>query len=194
MFILRIRVGPAKEYGLKRIYNTDSHQPPVKALQDHDYMEKRSKSIRDPFLATGEFSIDNYVLNRNINTILANDPTIEPASSIFPWEPRDSNDPSRRFEPICGTRGDNIARTWYLGFKDRILLAALGGAFLIGPMWLMVLRNGELTGLIATTGFVAVFGIVMAYFLDEGKDVLASTAAYAAVLVVFVGTSTSSTS
>ncbi|KAM7203810.1 hypothetical protein V8F20_003816 [Naviculisporaceae sp. PSN 640] len=181
----------------------DGHESPgwedtleqyIKAIQDHDYMETRSKSTRDPFLATGEFSIDNYILNSNINPTLANDSTIKRAYSIFPWEPHDSDDPSRRFEPICGTRSNNIARTSYLGFKDRVLLAALGGAFLIGPMWLMVLHDGELTGLIATTGFVALFGIVMAFFLQEGKDVLASTAAYAAVLVVFVGTSTSSSS
>ncbi|KAM7201626.1 hypothetical protein V8F33_003175, partial [Rhypophila sp. PSN 637] len=162
------------------------------ALQDHDYMEKRSKSIRDPFLATGEYAVDNYVLNCNIDNILADDSSIKLASSLRPWEPHQTRDPLHNFEPICGTRSGNIARSWYHGFKNRVVLAALGGAFLIGPMWLMVLRAGDLTGLIATTGFVAAFGITMAYFLEEGKDVLASTAAYAAVLVVFVGTSSSS--
>ncbi|KAK4211281.1 hypothetical protein QBC37DRAFT_290673, partial [Rhypophila decipiens] len=179
----------------------DGHESPgwedtlekyIKALQDHVYMEKRSKSIRDPFLATGEYAVDNYVLNCNIDNILADDPSIKLASSLRPWEPHQTRDPLHNFEPICGTRSGNIARTWYHGFKNRVVLAALGGAFLIGPMWLMVLKAGDLTGLIATTGFVAAFGITIAYFLEEGKDVLASTAAYAAVLVVFVGTSTSS--
>lgn len=167
---------------------------PVKALQDHDYMEKRSHSIRDPFLATGEYAIDNYVLNCNIDRILADDTSIKSANSISPWEVIKPRDPSRSYEPICGTRSDNIARTWYHGFKERVLLAAVGGAFLIGPMWFMVLQGGQYTSLITTTSFVAGFGILMAYFLNEGKDVLASTAAYAAVLVVFVGTSTQSPS
>jgi hypothetical protein len=162
----------------------------VKALQDHDYMEERSKSIRDPFLATGEYNIDNYVLDCNIDQALANaianDPKAKPAASLKPWECPDSE----HQESICGTRNANIAKTWYLGFKYRVLLAAVGGAFLIGPMWLMVLQSGLYTTLITTTAFVAGFGILMAYCLEEGKDVLGSTAAYAAVLVVFVGAST----
>lgn len=53
----------------------------------------------------------------------------------------------------------------------------------------MMLQGGLYTSLISTTAFVSGFGILMTYFLGEGKDVLASTAAYAAALVVFVGTS-----
>lgn len=155
-------------------------------------MEKRSKSIRDPFLATGEYAIDNYVLNCNIDKILADDSTMKFADSLSPWESLKSHDPLHDYEPICGTRSGNITTTWYHGFKERVLLAAVGGAFLIGPMWLMVLQGGKYTGLITTTSFVASFGILMAYFLNEGKDVLGSTAAYAAVLVVFLGTSTQS--
>lgn len=155
-------------------------------------MEKRSKSIRDPFLATGEYAIDNYVLNCNIDNILANDPTMKSADSLSSWEFLKSDDPLHDYEPICGTRSGNITTTWYHGFKERVLLAAVGGAFLIGPMWLMVLQGGKYIGLVTTTSFVASFGILMAYFLNEGKDVLGSTAAYAAVLVVFVGTSTQS--
>ncbi|KFY98416.1 hypothetical protein V498_01483 [Pseudogymnoascus sp. VKM F-4517 (FW-2822)] len=173
-------------------YSTLLRSSPFKALQDHDYMEKRSKSIRDPFLATGEYAIDNYVLNCNIDKILADDPSIRPASSLSPWELPKSQGPLQDYEPICGTRSGNITTTWYHGFKERVLLAAVGGAFLIGPMWLAVLQGGKYTGLITTTSFVASFGILMAYFLNEGKDVLGSTAAYAAVLVVFVGTSTQS--
>lgn len=160
----------------------------VKALQDHDYMEERSKSFRDPFLATGEYAFDNYVLNYNIDKELANK-KLDHVASLKHWEPADTSDPKQEYESICGTRNANIAKAWYLGFRNRVLLAAVGGAFLIGPMWLMVLQSALYTTLITTTAFVAGFGILMAYFLEEGKDVLGSTAAYAAVLVVFVGTS-----
>ena len=166
------------------------HAVKVKAVQDHDYMENRSKSSRDPFLATGEYAVDNYVLNSNIESGLANDPDMVHLASLQPWEYFGTDDQRHHYESICGTRNANLAKSWALGFQQRILLAILGGAFLIGPMWLMVLRSGQYTSLIITTSFVAGFGIIMAYFLEEGKDVLASTAAYAAVLVVFVGTST----
>ncbi|KAI8246015.1 UDP-glucose 4-epimerase [Colletotrichum sp. SAR 10_77] len=156
----------------------------IKALQDHDYMESRSKSIRDPFLATGEYGVDNYVLNCNIDSALAKD-IAKHVDSLRPWDVR----PAGANDPITGTRGSNVAKTWYRGFKERIVIAAAGGAFLVGPMWIMVLKNGLYASLISTTAFVTAFGILMAYFLDEAKDVLASTAAYAAVLVVFVGTS-----
>ncbi|KAF9876553.1 putative SAM dependent methyltransferase [Colletotrichum karsti] len=139
----------------------------IKALQDHDFMENRSNSIRDPFLATGEYAIDNYVLNRNIDRDLAEAKDMRKIKSPRPWESLDSG---RDHEPICGTRTGNVARTWLRGFKERVVLAAAGGAFLIGPMWLMVLNRGLYTSLISTTAFVAAFGLLMAYFLDEGKD------------------------
>ena len=44
----------------------------------------------------------------------------------------------------------------YKGFKKRLGMAARGGLFLLGPMWLMVLVHSWLyTSLIATTAFVA---------------------------------------
>ncbi|KAH8800459.1 hypothetical protein F5884DRAFT_686198 [Xylogone sp. PMI_703] len=157
----------------------------IKALQDHDYMEKRSKSARDPFLATGEYNIDNYVLNCNIDDELVQ--MIETQQwSLKRWEEK-----NEKAEPICGTRGSNVSKMWQLGFRRRVAVAAMGGAFLLGPMWLMVLKKGLYISLISTTAFVTGFGLIMAYFLDQEKDVLASTAAYAAVLVVFIGTGTS---
>ena len=72
-----------------------------------------------------------------------------------------------------------------------------GGVFLVGPMWLMVLQNELYTTLISTTGFVFGFGLVLSLvptFVDGAKvgldTVMSATAAYAAVLVVFVGTTT----
>jgi hypothetical protein len=67
-------------------------------------------------------------------------------------------------------------------------MAAIGGAFLIGPMLVMVLHKSLLTTLL-TSVCVIVFGVILAFALDDPFDVLSGTAAYAAVLVVFVGTS-----
>ena len=55
------------------------------------------------------------------------------------------------------------------------------------PMWLMMLNTDLYTALISTTVFIVVFGGTMASVLEKKMEVLARTAAYAAVLVVFVG-------
>lgn len=74
-------------------------------------------------------------------------------------------------------------------------MAFVGGVFLIGPMWLMVLQNHVDSTLITTTVFVFEFRLVIliiasfVYGARVGMDiVMSATAAYAAVLVVFVGT------
>jgi len=75
-----------------------------------------------------------------------------------------------------------------------------GGLALIGPMLLMVLSKSLLTTLLTTSVSVVVFAFVIAMVsggiipgtksVDLGPgDVLAATATYAAVLVVFVGAS-----
>ncbi|KAG9234156.1 hypothetical protein BJ875DRAFT_21776 [Amylocarpus encephaloides] len=64
---------------------------------------------------------------------------------------------------------------------------------LIGPMLIMVLHYDRNTAVITTCISVALFVLVLALFAKgmAGKDVLATVAAYSAVLVVFVGSSTS---
>lgn len=71
-------------------------------------------------------------------------------------------------------------------FTRRLAVAFVGAAFLVAPMWLNILLGGRLTTLWSSTVFIAVFGIMMARVLDSNISVLSSTAAYAAVLVVFV--------
>ncbi|KAF4929818.1 hypothetical protein CGCVW01_v001283 [Colletotrichum viniferum] len=67
--------------------------------------------------------------------------------------------------------------------------AVVGNLFLIGPMILMVLKPGLITSLVTTSVCVTIFAAVAPKFLDKIGDVMSATAAYAAVLVVFVGTS-----
>ncbi|KAI0383177.1 hypothetical protein F5Y04DRAFT_250798 [Hypomontagnella monticulosa] len=150
----------------------------VKAVQDYDYMINCSQNPRDPFLVTGERKMDSYVIHSILDDLLEGD-FGRPIPVDSPWE--DEN------FPIGGTRNDNVAKSWITGFKERLVIAAVGGCFLIGPMWLMMLHKELYTSLGATAGFVIAFGIVMAWFLDKPKEVMSGTAAYAAVLVVFVG-------
>ena len=68
-------------------------------------------------------------------------------------------------------------------------MAAIGGAFLIRPMLIMVLHKSLLTTFLTSSLCVVFFGLILAFVLDDQFKVLSGTAANAAVLVVFVGTS-----
>lgn len=74
---------------------------------------------------------------------------------------------------------------------ERLWMGAFGGVALIGPMLLMVLHRGLNTSVITATVATGLFTIVISINAKDlgGKDILATVAAYAAVLVVFVGTS-----
>lgn len=95
---------------------------------------------------------------------------------------------------------DNVKRFWKTRteiiqtlergeYVKKVGMAVLGGSFLIGPMLIMVLHPGLVTSLVTTSVCVFAFGLGIARFLDKPFDVLSATAAYAAVLIVFVGTS-----
>jgi hypothetical protein len=55
-------------------------------------------------------------------------------------------------------------------------------------MVIMVFNRTLLATLLTMSLSVFVFGLILSFVLENGFDVLSGTAAYAAVLVVFVGT------
>lgn len=57
----------------------------------------------------------------------------------------------------------------------------------MAPMWLMVLHNTLYTALVSTTVFVAVFGLVMALWLDKLMDVMSATAGVCGCAGCFCG-------
>ncbi len=75
--------------------------------------------------------------------------------------------------------------------KSRLYMAILGGAALIGTVLIMTLKPTLEGNLLTASISTMIFAIMMVIFATDasGKDVLASTAAYAAVMVVFIGTS-----
>ncbi|KAL7821741.1 hypothetical protein V8C26DRAFT_390825 [Trichoderma gracile] len=75
----------------------------------------------------------------------------------------------------------------------RIVPSVLGGPSLVVPMRLMIKLDTQSEPLITTTVFVFGSDLAAAYALDNAIAVISTTAAYAAVLVVFVGTSSSPT-
>lgn len=76
-------------------------------------------------------------------------------------------------------------------YTSRISMALFGGVALISPMLIMALHPGLVVDLVTASVATAIFAFITGAWMRDasGKDVLASTAAYAAVLVVFVGAS-----
>jgi VIT1/CCC1 family predicted Fe2+/Mn2+ transporter len=80
-------------------------------------------------------------------------------------------------------------------FISRASAAVFGGLAVIVPMLIMSLHPTRLTQLLTASVSVVSIALVLAWFMDEAerKDIIAATAAYGAVLVVFVGASTTTT-
>lgn len=78
-------------------------------------------------------------------------------------------------------------------FVDRLarfVIAIAGGVFLIVPMVVMTLGPSETKSLITAAAAVMIFALILSFGIRVSNvETLVSTATYAAVLVVFVGTS-----
>ena len=90
-----------------------------------------------------------------------------------------------------GPRRSKADRAKRQAFTSRFTFALFGGTALIVPTIIMAKVQGINTSLIVTSIAVLLFALVLAFGATDstGKDVLGATAAYTAVLVVFVGTS-----
>jgi len=76
-------------------------------------------------------------------------------------------------------------------FTSRLIMALFGGIALIVPTVIMA-KNQKINFSLVTTAIATVlFALILALGATDstGKDVLGATAAYTAVLVVFIGTS-----
>ncbi len=67
--------------------------------------------------------------------------------------------------------------------------AVFVGLWLIAPMLIMTLHPSKISNLLTASFFIIAAGVALAWFMDgaEPKDIVPTAAAYAAVLVVFVG-------
>lgn len=132
---------------------------------------------QDPFVLTSNRPLDHCLMSEAglIHPNRAANPSLEDA--FFP--------PTNG-----GTRLGDKKREKSKAFLERLYMAIFGGVVLVGPMLLMVLYKHPLTSPLTVSIAVFVFALVMAAFSTESPGtVLTAVAAYAAVLVVFVGTS-----
>jgi hypothetical protein len=177
-------------------YGTRTSQLPSKVsltsttaqyVRDWETMLKYAdnKSLADPFCITDREGVINDTMNSN----------------NFP----------KRDDLILGTRNDSYVRAMFAKIGPfqqrnrvrhsikskalwyRFFMAIIGGIALIVPMVLMSKLPAEKRGtnadLITTSVATVIVGILVALFSDSPPEgVIAIVAAYAAVLVVFVGT------
>lgn len=75
----------------------------------------------------------------------------------------------------------------------RFVIAIAGGIFLVAPMIVMTLGPSEVKSLVTVSVAIVIFALILAFGIKVSNvETLVSTATYAAVLVVFVGTSSGS--
>ncbi|KAM0457260.1 hypothetical protein ACHAO4_003057 [Trichoderma viride] len=169
----------------------------IKATRDNDYIRTCvDRGLHDPFLIRSERQVDAAILDAELLRIPPEMLEKELLLQSVNGTERFNLVPPLEQEPtaIGGTRNETTRKQWTEDFLKRIVVSVIGGAFLVVPMWLMISLNSQRASLITTTVFVFVSGIVASYSLENPLAVVSTTAAYAAVLVVFVGTSSTPTS
>ncbi|KAL7909802.1 hypothetical protein GGI35DRAFT_451060 [Trichoderma velutinum] len=84
------------------------------------------------------------------------------------------------------------ALSTFIDHLVRFLMAFTGGVFLIVPMIIMTINASQTKSLVTASVAVGIFSLILSFVIRVSNvEALVSTATYAAVLVVFVGTSSS---
>ncbi|KAF3060046.1 hypothetical protein GL218_04743 [Daldinia childiae] len=168
----------------------------IAATRDNDYIRTcADRDLHDPFLIRSQRNVDAAVLKAALLEI----PAEKLEEGLFVpgvGGTRELNfAPPLEREPtaIGGTRAEMTQKERMDALLTRVLISIIVGAFLTVPMWLMISVTTPYASPIITTVFVFVAGIAAARVLDNDLAVVSATAAYAAVLVVFVGANGSST-
>lgn len=158
----------------------------MQAVRDHEFMQQFSGNQYDPFIVDEARCHDSKVLAHFVDDAQgtrADAYEKSVAVAKHPIVPEQITREHPRAIPILSTRGKEHRRA--LSF--RIFGFFVAGAFLVGPMWLLVLVRSVWVHLSVTTACVLAFGSTMVWWTATIETVLAGTFAYAAVLMVFVG-------
>ncbi|KAJ3568323.1 hypothetical protein NPX13_g6461 [Xylaria arbuscula] len=85
----------------------------------------------------------------------------------------------------------HFEKTMVEKIRSRFHMALFGGVALIAPVILMTIRPTVVVDLVTVSVSTTLFSLVLVSLASDmsGKDVLTATAGYAAVMVVFLGTS-----
>jgi hypothetical protein len=153
----------------------------VSALRDWDFMVECKKRAadedqRDPFILT---------TTKTLDLCLMKDAGLISTNMKFGEVPSDADLPDL---PGFGRGSFNQYVETESAWK-RFYTAILGSLALLAPMLLMVLHHDQTTSLATVCVSVVLFALAAAFFLKESlATVVSIVAAYTAVLIVFVGT------
>ncbi|KAL8721408.1 MAG: hypothetical protein Q9181_007711 [Wetmoreana brouardii] len=117
-------------------------------------------------------------------------PTVSRRQSDDVWIAMPEPAMPETMESYNRSRGkDRLARKFEM--KSRLLAAVFGGLSLVGPMLIMAIRPSQVKTLITSSAAVLLFSLGLACTSSaKTETLLGTTAAYAAVMVVFVGLNT----
>ncbi|MCJ1399373.1 hypothetical protein MMC11_002575 [Xylographa trunciseda] len=138
--------------------------------------ELLSSALQEPYYLSGPDALSMVDL-----TPTSGSPAIQPDSFRILLQTRLSSSNEIGLNTLRITPSiDQLART---------LVAVIGGAFLLVPMAALYFIQTAGYGLMTVSLFVLLFAVLVAALADQAsnQDVLAATAAYAAVLVVVLG-------
>lgn len=161
--------------------------------------KERSRAVghADPFLITTEDRLSFILMEReglfrhpNLTPEQVQSLTDRHRRRSAAWDPESNMLPG---ESRTEMRRRNEVRLFF----ERFTLGVFGGLAIIAPMLIMALSNSLLVSLVVTSVTTMLFAVLLALPVFggglDGPTVLVSVAAYAAILVVFVGTSLSVT-
>ena len=158
-----------------------------------DYLEFRSK--RGVMFGDMAVMVRISSLTARLDLLRAGDPN-QLVTAVSKQERRDmiaaemEESIDREFlKAVFTSTGSGIGKRYTEALYARLIMALGGGFALVVRMLIMVLHPTLLTTLLTTSCFVFAVGVCLAVLMveSEPQDIIACTAAYAAVLVVFVG-------
>lgn len=159
------------------------------ALRDLDYMQSKAGGgfSRDPFLLKSSRSAEREMMRKKGFSIDAEwwrDSTEEARWEKVPPSYDDGAPPV-----LPGIDGSRINNARFRARLYNLMCALLVGLGLIVPMIVMRLVPGKTCTLVTTSSFVMGFAVGLAVLSSfKRSEIVLVTAGYAAVLVVFVGT------
>lgn len=146
-----------------------------------DYAARYPDDERDPFYMKSSKTLQRQAMK---------DAGLIPRYQIPKGKLPDTRDDPR--DPLLpgSARGAAIKEAYAEQLVVRFLMAMMGGLALIIPMLVMTYFPGKNVSVVTTCTAMSIFAAVITLGTQLAPDqILGATAAYAAVLVVFVGTS-----
>ncbi|RFU76336.1 vit family domain-containing [Trichoderma arundinaceum] len=172
------------------------------AIRDYEYLNKmvpitgsqarnQRLDIEQAFAEVGNLSEDPGTYRRLPDTsMLASDPLRDILKAILPKSLTYTKREIKRRTPEFLEGQPPTEVSPFVDKLARFIVAFIGGAALVVPMLIMRLPEVTLTkSLVTVSVAVLLFAVVLSLVLRASNtDTMVSTATYAAVLVVFVGT------